>query len=640
MIEAWPFALISLLQFLNEILTAGIAITAIGLLLYALVFNLRDRVARSFALILMCVVIVFTADTIGSTSLGPWEIELWLRIQWVGIIILPATYLHFSDALLATTGRPSRGKRRWAIRFSYLVSAVFLLMLPTQSLLGNIQLTNDPAPYLRRTFLTDIFTGYYIILMGLSWYNFIRSYRRTTTSTSRRRMVYLVTGALAPAFGSFPFLLFSSSYASQHQLLFWAVAFLSNLLVSVLLVVMAYAVAFFGVSWPDRVVKARLFKWLMRGPFTASMALGLTTLVRRVSDSLGYGYNALVPLVMVGTVLLLEYLITIFAPLGERFLFDGNDRDELELVRNLEDRLLTQNDLQQFLEMVLAAICDRLQAPGAYIVAVDGEGYEVVAKTGRTGFDDHSTGESLLETIRMLPLEDDPVQLNDESIIPLINERNAEQKVLGFLGILAVKLSSQDEEQQQALNVLVRRAVLALRDRVTQQQVFQAMIELSPQVDLIQSLRAAGRYNGTRLMSEEIPISDETAQWVKEALTHYWGGPKLTENPLMQFHVVQKTLPAHEGNSANALRTILKEAIERMRPEGERRYTAEWILYNILDMKFMEGRKVREIALRLAMSEADLYRKQRVAVEMVSKEIIEMELQARQMVTIEGKTGV
>jgi hypothetical protein len=47
-------------------------------------------------------------------------------------------------------------------------------------------------------------------------------------------------------------------------------------------------------------------------------------------------------------------------------------------------------------------------------------------------------------------------------------------------------------------------------------------------------------------------------------------------------------------------------------------------------MKFMEGRKVREIAMRLAMSEADLYRKQRVAIEAVSRAIIEMEEMARE----------
>ena len=634
--EAWPFALITLLQFLNEILTAGIAITAIALLLYALAFNLRDRVARSFALILLCVVIVFTADTIGSTSVQSMEIELWLRMQWVGIIILPATYLHFSDALLATTGKPSRGKRRWAIRFSYLVSAVFLLLLPDYTLLGAVQLFDSPAPYLQRTTLADLFTAYYVLLMGLSWYNFIRAYRRTTTTTSQRRMLYLITGALAPALGSFPFLLFSSAFASQHQLLFWAVAFLSNLLVSVLLVLMAYAVAFFGVSWTDRVVKARLFKWLMRGPFTASVALGLTTLVRRVSESLGYGYNAFVPLVMVGTILLLEYLITLFAPLGERFLFDGNDRGELELVRNLEDRLLTQNDLHQFLEMILAAVCDRLQAPGAYILALEPDGLALVTKTGKTRFNDPTQGETLLTALEQATLSLEPFERLEDTVIPLIDEHAVERKVLGFLGISATELLKQDEDMLQALNVLIRRAVMALRDRNTQQQVFQTLIELSPQVDMIQSLRAAGRYNDTHLLDEEIPISDEMIQWVKEALTHYWGGPKLTESPLLQFQVVQNAIRAHEGNNANALRSILKEAIERLRPEGERRYTAEWILYNILDLKFMEGRKVREIALRLAMSEADLYRKQRVAIDMVAKEIVEMETQARK--TVEGDT--
>jgi hypothetical protein len=69
-----------------------------------------------------------------------------------------------------------------------------------------------------------------------------------------------------------------------------------------------------------------------------------------------------------------------------------------------------------------------------------------------------------------------------------------------------------------------------------------------------------------------------------------------------------------------------------MRPEGERRFTTEWTLFNILEMKFIEGRKVREVASRLAMSEADLYRKQRIAVEAVARHILEMELQTNRSV--------
>ena len=75
-----------------------------------------------------------------------------------------------------------------------------------------------------------------------------------------------------------------------------------------------------------------------------------------------------------------------------------------------------------------------------------------------------------------------------------------------------------------------------------------------------------------------------------------------------------------------ALRAIIKEAIEKIRPEGERKFTSDWLLYNILDLKFLQGKKVREVAHRLAVSEADLYRKQKVALESVAQVIAEMEL--------------
>jgi len=42
-------------------------------------------------------------------------------------------------------------------------------------------------------------------------------------------------------------------------------------------------------------------------------------------------------------------------------------------------------------------------------------------------------------------------------------------------------------------------------------------------------------------------------------------------------------------------------------------------------MKFLQGRKVRDVAMKLAMSEADLYRKQRVAIEAVAETIANME---------------
>ena len=626
MLDSWQTILLGLLHTLTQIFTAGIAITALSLLIYALTFNLRNRVARSFMLILVCVVTVFSADALGSNAVDFLDTEFWLRIQWVGILYLPATYLHFSDALLETTGKPSRGRRRWAIRFSYFVSTLFLISLPFSYFVGPVVADQGPAPYLQPTTLTAIFLACYFIVMVISWINFYRAYRRTTNPTSRRRMVYLITGSAAPALGSFPFLLFGSGFANLHPLLFWLTAFLSNLLVGVLLVVMAYAVAFFGVAWTDRVVKARLFKWLIRGPITASITLGLVTLVRRAGEAFGISYSAFVPIIMVVTILLLEHLITLFAPLAERFLFDGADRTELGLLRELEERLLTTNDLRQFLEMILASVRDRFQAQGAYVAALNGHGLEMIAHTGLGGFKPEEEQEILA---CLEPGRDDQkifVDWKSDCLVPLLNDDDLERKPVGILGVSGITNPELDDEATQALSVLGRRAALALRDRQIQQQLFQTMVELTPRVGLIQSLRAAGRYNETHLYQEDIPMQDsDFSVWVKESLTHYWGGPKLTESPLMQLQIVKQTADEMEGNTANGLRAVLREAIDRIKPEGERKFTGEWILYNILEMKFMEGRKVREIALRLAMSEADLYRKQRVAIDAVAKEIMEME---------------
>jgi len=146
-------------------------------------------------------------------------------------------------------------------------------------------------------------------------------------------------------------------------------------------------------------------------------------------------------------------------------------------------------------------------------------------------------------------------------------------------------------------------------------------------VESVQIMRAASRYSLEALKEADgdLDSSEQVIELVKEALGHYWGGPRLTESPLLRLNIVRQALDEHEGNPVNALRAVLRRGIEQVRPEGERRFTAEWMLYNILEMKFLQGRKVRDVAMRLAMSEADLYRKQRVALEAVGRAVAEME---------------
>lgn len=618
---------------INQILTAGIAITAFSLFLYSLSFNLRDRVARSFALILLCVVVVFTSEALGSSSVSQEYTMFFYKFEWFGIIFLPAAYLHFSDALLVTTGRPSRGRRRLAVRLMYLVSAAFIVLLIRNDLLGSLIQDAHPAPHFNRTTWTDIFTIYYILIMGWAWINFRRSFKHTITRSGRRRMIYLLAGATAPALGSFPYLLFGSTIASNHPILFWGSAMLSNLMVGGLIIIMAYAVAFFGVSWPDRVVKSRLFKWIMRGPVTASATLGIMTIIRRIGESFGVVYSSAVPASMVAIVLLMEHSITLVAPLWEKWIFFGSDSSELVLLQKLEERLITKSDLRQFLEAILAAVRDHLQSQSSFLAALDGATINLLISTGNPSILNEENLYSALENLKSNDQTNgDYFSWGDYFIFPLSKEPTSDEEepaLLGLIGAFKNKDQVITKDQRQSLQILLERASLALQDRILQESVFRSLEDLQPEVDLFQKLRAVGRYDSrSSLLIEQLPPEADLANLVKDALSHYWGGPRLSQSPLMHLQIVQQAFSGQNDNPSNALRLILRKAIDGIKPEGERRFTADWILFNILELKFVEGRKVREVASRLAMSEADLYRKQRVAIEEVARVMLEMERNA------------
>jgi hypothetical protein len=629
----------------NQILTAGIVITAFSLLLYALTFNLRDRVARAFAALLAFVTVVYFGDVVVSTVQTLAQAEAWLRLQWIGIAFIPVAYLHFSDALLATTGQPSRGRRRAAIRILYLTALVFLVAATFTDLLVFEGVLQSGVAHMRAGPLFVVFLVYFAGCLAWAGWNFLRAYRRCQTPTTRRRMAYLMTSAAAPALGSFPFLLIAGQTAALHPFIFWTVVLAANLAVAGLLVVMAYTVAYFGVAQPDRVVKARLFQWLLRGPVVASTVLMAYIVVSRYGPRLPFYDPRAVPFLLVGVVLLLQFFITLVRLPIERALFYGADRRELLRLHVLEERLLTTGDLRQFLESALAALCDALRVRSAFIAAFGDDGkLEVEVSLGP---------DAPLRTEADLPpftaLRPAPVTLASPNggavpsasvdggifewgeywIVPLRSPTSGAP--LGLLGLRARPAAPQlTPDETAALGALTDRAASALEDRRLQQEVFNALDRLLPQIETIQRLRASATYSGAQALTQaDSPISNpDLAQFVRDALSHYWGGPKLTHSPLLRLRVVEASLRQHEGSPANALRAVLKQAIERIKPEGQRKFTGEWLLYNILEMKFLQGRRVRDVAMRLAVSEADLYRKQRVALEEVASAIREMEEEA------------
>jgi hypothetical protein len=635
--------LYSILQFLasvlaafNQVLTAAIVVTAFSVLLYSLTFNLHHRVARSFSGVLTALSAVFLGDVMASLAGGPEGAAIWLRFQWLGIAFLPPAYLHLSDALLETTGLPSRGRRRLAVRVGYaLAAALFAVSVFTDWLVTDAVIEAG-TQHLQPGPLFPLFSLVFAGGSAIAWVNVYRAYRRCLTSDTRRRMRYLLLASTTLPLSVFPYLLVvGGQNAALHPFIFWLTSVLGNLFVGAMLTVMAYTIAFFGTTQPDRVIKSRLFQWLLRGPLVASVVLMVLVLMNRASRVLGIEGTQLIPIVVIGTLLLLQFVITLARVPIERWLFYGGtaDRSDVRRLQMLEERLLTSGDTAQYLESVVAAACDLLRTPSGFVASVSESGAQIESRVGPYPAPEESAGLSLaaIQNGAHASPRDMLFVWDGYWVLPLHAQSHEEglaqpDEVVGLLALRA-RAARPDltAEENETLQTLADRAAAALEDRRLQRNVFAALDSLLSHVDRLQRMRAAARYSSAEVLKPDVAVTPDLVQSVRDALSQYWGGPKLTNSPLLRLRVVEQALREHEANPANALRAVLHHAIERLKPEGQRKFTGEWILYNILELKFMQGRKVREVAMRLAMSEADLYRKQRVAIEQVARTIAQME---------------
>ena len=621
----------SLLELVNVILTSGIVIFSFAILLYLVIYNFRSPVARSFVALLASVLLTYFVD-LALVGVGDQETAaVWLRIQWIGIAFTPAAYLGFSNALLATTGDRSR-LRDVAVRVSYLLSASLLLLVAFSDLLvRGVEITHHAAHLLPGT-LFFLFTLYFLAAVGWGVANAFRARRRCLTSTSRRRMTYLMATFAAPAAGVFPYLLLARWPPSVPGGLLWGLLVLGNISIGGMLVLLAYSVAFFGALTPDRVIKHRLIRFLLRGPFVAVLVVVVITAASQAEGWMGLPSRRVMLFGVVAVILLLQLVIESAKPLIDRALY-RQDQPEIAWIQELGNRLLTTTDLHQFLENVLAALCDLLRVNTAFIAVVE-QGVprlEVVCGSLNPPLDEDFPAETLTQPSdgRRVRRYGDLFTWNGYWLVPLCSyPPSGDGDVIGMLGV-AARAPEPDlsPDEQAGLEALLTQAAAALEDRQLQQGIFGALEHIIPEIEDIQRRRGVVRYTGEKAISGfSLVEADEFRLWVRDALKHYWGGPKLADNPLLSLHVVERAAQEHDGNVMNALRAVLRQAIERLRPDGQRQMTGpEWLLYNILELKFLQGRRVREVARRLAMSESDLYRKQRVAIEAVAQTLAEME---------------
>lgn len=631
-------ALAAILDFGNLILSSANVIIGFSLFIYILTFNFHSSVARAFCALEAFVTLVYTVDVGMSEVYSPVAAAIWLRLQWLGIAFVPAAYFHFSDALLRTIGGASRW-RRVGVWTTYLVGLAAFALAAFSDLIVNGIAKKGELFHLQAGPLFWIFAAYYALVSLAGWINITRARAVCLSSTSRRRMSYLMLAVIAPSLGVFPFLLVPATAQHLSVSLISALNLVGNLGIALMTIVIAYIVAYEGVILPDRVVKHRLIHFLLRGPLVAIVVIALMLAIPQVESILGLPRDTVLIVTVAGSVVILQVLVNLAKPAIDRIIY-RRDRSEIAWIQTLEERLLTTTDLRQLLENTVIAFCDLMRSASGFIVTLQDGALSTQVTSGS-----HEAAQRFLmqtspsELLRQLAdsrqdefiANEDFVLADGHWLLPL-RSRN-DNAILGILGVWATGASvGLEEPDLESLYGLARRAEMALEDMRLQQQIFGLFQGLGNELAEIQEFRSRPPYAGehTAQLHDADPIhSPGYIQIVKDALAQFWGGPKLSQSPLLRLQVVKQRLPEQDNVPVKAVRAVLQEAIERLRPSGERSMVAaEWVIYNILDLRFVQGLRIRDVVRRLAMSESDFYRKQRIAIEQVAETLAEMERQA------------
>lgn len=635
------FSLPNILALLNVSMASVVVILAFSLMAYMFTYNFRVPVARRFAWLLACVMVTFASEVALTRVVSAASAERWLRFEWLGIALLPAAYYAFSLSVLQTTNYHIR-RRWWIGATTLLIGVVCALDAQFGTQLVNSVRYAPPISYLQAGPFFGAFAGYFALTTLLAMQNVWKARQRCLTENSRKRMTYLLLGFIAPGVGVFPYLIALSrvTTAAQSSVFVLVLSLVGNLAIAALLVTMSYTVVYFGVLTPDRVVRYRLIRFFMRGPVVAILVILSIQTLPTVERILGLPRDIVLFSVITGVIVSSQLILSISKSIVDQLIY-REDHDEIAWLRELDRRLLTTSDLHQFLENNLTALCELLRVPAGFVAAVVGPDLilEATVGVGQTQAQVTAAGD-WGEALNRALKQEQPLRPTYHAgfwIWPLL-EPASEPEARRALGILGVKARTEAPllslDELDVLERMVERITSALADRKLQQGVFVALRRIIPDIDRIQQWRVAVPYasldedkESTSALLDPSPIhSPEFEAWVKEALTHYWGGPKLTLSPLVQLRVVKDAVAQAGGDPTKALRLVLGAAVERLKPEGKQNFSApEWLLYNILEMRFIQGRKVREIADRLAMSESDLYRKQRVAIGQLARVLSEME---------------
>jgi hypothetical protein len=313
------------------------------------------------------------------------------------------------------------------------------------------------------------------------------------------------------------------------------------------------------------------------------------------------------------------------------------DHAEIDYLRALPRSTFTQTDLRSLLENTLVVVCGALRVDTGFVAAPDdGGGYTIKTIVGSRRAVKRFVSEhplvDVIPRVMAAPSHEPGNTPAAASFIPCdgfsLLALRSPQDFLGALGV-AYPQSALSPEVRALIGALAHRMELALETVQIQQRLFSALRGIGPEMQSLQALSSQLEQATPASLDQlesDVALLPEFPQLVKDALAHYWGGPKLSDSPLLGLKTVRRLLTDQGGSPTRALQAVLRQAIENLRPDEQLDPSAqEWLMYNILELRFLQGKRIRDTAERLAMSESDLYRKQRIAVEEVARQLALME---------------
>jgi hypothetical protein len=628
--------LTNILLQLDGLLASAVVIVAFSLLAYIALQNWHTAIARALCVLLAGIVVVFGGDVLLGQAQVDRTIQFLLRAQWLGIVCIPAGYIHLSDALLTYSAVADR-RRRWLVVAGYLVSLGFFGLAIGGDLLLRDGINRGSLAQFGAGALFWLFALYFGLASVGGLLTVLHVRRTALTPTLRRRLAYLGATFLGPGMAVFPYLVIAGTYTFIPNDLILLFSVLGNTFVAAMIVVMVYSIAFQGLLLPDRLIKQDFIRWGLYGPFVGVTIVLFLRAVPVLAHRLALPTDTLVVFgVMIFTVLM-PIFVSKIRPYLDALIYT-QDHAEIDYLRALPRNTFTHADLRSLLENTLVVVCGALRVDTGFVAAPDEQGhYTIKSLVGarrqvKRFVAEHPLADvlpSLASAPPLTPGEPPPPEVflrrNGFCLLPL---HGPEGDFLGALGV-AYPRDELNANTRRLIGALAHQMELALATVQMQQRLFDTLRGMGPEVRSLQELNTRleqATPASLESLDAEVALLPEFPQFVKDALAHYWGGPKLSDSPLLGLRTVRRLLDDQGGSPTRALQAVLRQAIENLRPDEQLDPSAqEWLLYNILQLRFLQGKRVRDIAERLAMSESDLYRKQRIAVEEVARQLALME---------------